>query len=94
VIYDHQASATFRWNRSACVELGIDRITLDLYQPSARADVVVDAFCEDGEIILDGLDPDNYQVALDATAAPGVPVVSVDDSVSVYPGDNVFSYRF
>src|SRR5690606_33343510 len=94
VIYDQQASATFTWNRSACADLAIDSVSLDLYQPSTRLDVVAEAYCEDGEITVDGLDADTYSVTLDAFTVRGVPVVTVQDTVSVYPGDNVFSYRF
>lgn len=94
VIHDHEAMATFRWNVAACYELGIDSVTVDLYQPGTGVDIVARTLCEHGEITFDGLDADTYVVAIDAEAAPGVPVVTVDDAVSVYPGDNVFSYRF
>ena len=94
VIYDRDSSATFRWNRSACIELDIDRVFIDLYQPSTNVDIQAEAFCEDGEVTFDGLDADTYTVVIDAVEPSGLAVVTVEEDVSVFPGDNVFSYRF
>jgi hypothetical protein len=94
VVYDHGASATFQWDVSSCDALGIDTVSVDIYPQNGGSDIFADAPCGWGALTFDGIDADTYTVAIDAVAAPRVPVVSVDDSVSVYPGDNVFSYRF
>jgi hypothetical protein len=94
VIYDHDAVATFQWNVSSCGELAIDRVAIDLFQPGTGVDIQAEAFCEDGAITFDGLEPDTYLVTVYALERTGLEVVRVEDEVSVFAGDNVFSYRF